>query len=423
MDSDPNQHPPPANELQLVDDSRNPKRQRIDNQFMLTTNLNRDTGPIMDLDDDPNSLSTATASATAAHPTTPGPATAEEALHSKLLKDIFQVIINKRVNKYGSDRYEHYNRQVALRSLSNHATKNTFPKDLCFTVQTGNPYKKSTPNRDALLQEEQNILMDAKKRILHQRIHTAESDLQRLATTCEQYFYLDIIVNDFKDEFKDAIVLTDAQCSELKNAYNLCLINKRTNMDNLFKRKEEQYQKHIAKKQKTTPISATLNEQQFKSSLIDLMKDYLQQQQAKDKKSSIPAPSTDHTKAREKTNKKHKQSNSSKPVSSSSSNTSNNKNHSTNNDKKKNVQKQQQQPKSRQVKFNDRTFTKPTYADKVKSYNKNRVIIEHLDDSDTEDDDDGFITVTNKKRRKNAKNDSATDPRTVPKRPYIRKKY
>jgi hypothetical protein len=179
----------------VQDDSSN-KRRRTDDSTV-PNQVMRETASAMDTDDIGNAQ--AANYHTSTNSTSNGQITADlgdETLFKKFLKEAFCVFINKKVLLYGSDRDDLYHRQVAVRTFHTHATKNTLPKDLCFNFQAGNPYKKTVPNRDMLLNEEQQIIQQAKQQILKLRTQTALNEVQRLNEKCESYFKYDVFVND-----------------------------------------------------------------------------------------------------------------------------------------------------------------------------------------------------------------------------------
>lgn len=447
MDSNTNQVTLPASEMEVTfipSDSSPRKRVRSETAEDISRNATSNHGTFaqitMDIDtNNPNQDQRQPPAASSDN------STADQSLYMQYLKDTFAAVINARVKKYGSDRVELYKRQVALRSLRNHATKNTFPKDLCFSIQTGNPYKKTNPERDTLMQQEQAILLQAKQSILQQRIKVAENEIQRYEQLCLTYHPDNnntTIVEEFHRTFNNQIILTEEQKVELTSAYRVNFIQKQTNMDLLHAKKEELYKKHLEKQQKTTPISATLNEQQFKSSIIDMMKSFLD---ANNKKASLKSNSSNSSKPQRKqqaplsNNTKKQQLPAAKKKTTYPSSSNNDKqNAKTTHGRKDDNNNNASSPSFRNTKIgNNSTFTrKPTtnqptsmlsnnlnrdtYANKVKSQQHREVKIIHLNDDDTIDNDDGFTIVKrgkNKKQQSNQpKNVSASDPRNVPKR-------
>jgi hypothetical protein len=383
-----------------------------------------------------------TSSASATNAATDGPFNADlgdETLFKKFLKEAFCVFINKKVLLYGSDRNDLYLRQVAVRTFHTHATKNTLPKDLCFNFQAGNPYKKSVPNRDSLLNEEQNIIQQAKQQILQLRTNTANNEVQRLTEKCDSYFNTDSFVHELREDLPDGIPNLDMYLPDAIDTYRLALESKKKNMDEFFARKEESYQRFLSKKQKTTPLTSTLNEQQFKSSLVDVLKQYVMQATKKSVPLSTSATDSSATNRdvsskpphRRRNGKRGKRNGASETTNGTTSNgTSKNistKQLSNSKTKSSSEQPRKQPPRKQQFEHNHHNSQqsinrdnnqKMSYASAVKG-NKSRYVI--IDDEDNIDED-GYKTVKNKHQKpstkyhlSNRKNVSASDPRNVPK--------
>lgn len=452
MDSNTNQVNLPASEMEdtfMPSDSSPRKRVRSETAEDFSRNATSNHGTFaqtsMDIDtNNPNQDQRQPPSTTASSDNS----TADQSLYMQYLKDTFAAVINARVKKYGSDRVELYKRQVALRSLRNHATKNTFPKDLCFSIQTGNPYKKTNPERDTLMQQEQTILLQAKQSILQQRIKVAEDEIQRYDQLCMSYHpdNNNTIVQEFHNTFNNQIILTEEQTMELTSAYRVNFIQKQTNMDLLHAKKEALYKKHLEKQQKTTPISATLNEQQFKSSIIDMMKSFLdannkkvskknnsnsskpqrKQQQAplsnNKKKQQLPAEKkkTNYPSSYNNNDKQHTKKTTQRRYDNNNNNNNNLSPPLRNTNNGINSSFTRKPATNHPTSILSNNTNRDTYANKVKSQQHREVKIIHLNDDDTIDNDDGFTIVKrgkNKKQQSNQpKNVSASDPRNVPKR-------
>ena len=202
-------------------------------------------------------------------------AASEPSITSTLVQNAIKLSIENyvcdTVRRYGTARLELYNRQVALRSLKNHSTNNTLPKDLCFNVQTGNPYKKTVPNRDALMAQEQAILHEAKLKILQQRIEAAKAEEQRLRDQCQLFQDVDRYKKAFMEEFPAKSLLAHVNQDDCVALYLFHLAEKSKNMDAYCKRKEDNYLKAVQRKQKTTPLTETVNEQDFQNNLQDVI--------------------------------------------------------------------------------------------------------------------------------------------------------
>jgi len=285
MESEPFQDPDPANETSIASlsiDLPGNKRRRADNSNDTSQNsvnfvfFNVDfhnSSSNMETDIDPTAVPTppnirmSSSSATAA--------ASEPSVTSTLVFNAIKMSIENytcdTVVRFGRARLELYNRQVALRSLLHHSTNNTLPKDLCFNVQTGNPYKKSVPNRDALVAQEQAILHEAKLKILQQRIEAAKAEEQRLRDECQSFQDVVHFMKVFVDAFPEKQLLVHVNKDDCIALYRFHLAEKSKNMDAYCKRKEDAYLKVLERKQKTTPLTETVNDQQFKEQLNDVI--------------------------------------------------------------------------------------------------------------------------------------------------------
>lgn len=244
-----------------------------DVQFVLPNVNNQSSSSNMDTDNNPPaaqseptiriSLSTSSAAAT-------GPSMTSTMVQIAI-KTAIENYVCDTVRRYGRARYELYSRQVALRNLLNHATNNTLPKDLCFNVQTGNPYKKTVPNRDALMAQEQAILHEAKLKILQQRIEAAKAEEQRLQDECKKFQDVAFFKACFVEEFPAKSLLSSINQDDCVAFYLFHLEAKTTNMDKYCQHREALYAKSVLKKQKTTPLTETVNEKEFQDNLQDVI--------------------------------------------------------------------------------------------------------------------------------------------------------
>jgi hypothetical protein len=454
----------PANENRLTlfdSDSLLGKRSRLDgsqaasnnaSNFTPSAQLLRDNNR-MDTDDNQQINGNSSSNAASASTTTAATVTtdnSEDSLLKKILLEAFKVFIDKKVLSYGSDCDELYNRQVAVRTLHNHAANNTLPKDLCFNVQTGNPYKKTVSNRDELLKREQQILQDAKLQILTIRQEVAKQEVIRLQAKCQEYFNVDAIMEELRQELSSGIQLNASHLSDARASYCFAINQKRVNMESLVAKKEASYQRSLQRKQKTTPLTATLNEHQFKTSMVDFLQGYINKHKPvfnkslpSEKKSATSA--TAHYDVRNPPHKK-RQGKRGKRTGASSSNDAgtttrgtlskqsttgqdNSNNRNTHNKQTSNInahpalskpRQHQQQPPRTNSQQNKQQSVK-SYASAVQS---RRVVYQDKniidDDNDDDDDNDGYTKVTyikprNNNHQHNAKNASASDPRNVPK--------
>ncbi len=244
-----------------------------DVQFVLPNVDNQSSANNMDTDNDPPAarseptirISLGTSSAAATEPSM------TSLMVQIAIKTAIENYVCDTVRRYGTARLELYSRQVALRNLLNHATNNTLPKDLCFNVKTGNPYKKTVPNRDALMAQEQAILHEAKLKILHQRIETAKAEEQRLQDECKKFQDVAFFKARFVEEFPAKSLLSNINQDDCVAFYLFHLEAKTTNMDKYCQHKEAIYAKSVLKKQKTTPLTETVNEKEFQDNLQDVI--------------------------------------------------------------------------------------------------------------------------------------------------------
>ncbi len=436
------------NRLTLFDsDSLLGKRLRLDgsqvgsdnaSNFTTSAQLLRDNNR-MDTDDNQPNHGNSSSNAASASTTTASASTVdngEDSLLRKILLEAFKVFIDKKVLSYGSDCDELYNRQVAVRTLHNHASNNTLPKDLCFNVQTGNPYKKTVSNRDELLKREQQILQDAKLQILSLRQEVAKQEVSRLQAKCQEYFNVDAIMHELCQELSAGIQLTASHLADARASYSFAINQKRVNMETLVAKKEAVYQRSLQRKQKTTPLTATLNEQQFKTSMVDFLQGYINKHKSAFSKStnkSLPVQkdsatsATTHYDVRNPPHKK-RQGKRGKRSGASSSNDAGTTTRGTlsttgqNNNKQKihnnqtssnNTQLASSKPPQQQQKQQQQR--QQSYASAVQS---GRVV--YQDNNVVDADNDGYTKVTyikprNNSNQGNAKNASASDPRNVPK--------
>ncbi|MGE4234696.1 MAG: hypothetical protein AB7F43_15410 [Bacteriovoracia bacterium] len=285
MQSELQLDPDPANETAIVtfsNDQRGQKRRRSETQH----NNNQNTVPMLQFNVNNQSSSADMDTDTDVPPVQPQPsirfksstptaAASEHCTASTLVQTAIKLSIENyicdTVLRYGRARVELYNRQVALRSLNNHFTNNTLPKDLCFNVQTGNPYKKTVANRDALMAQEQAILHEAKLKILQQRIESAKAEVARLEDHCQLFKDIKRFQQLFVEEFPEKSLLTQVNQQDCADLYLFHLAEKTKNMDSYCRRKEDNYQKTLLKKQKTTPLTETVNEQDFRNNLQDIV--------------------------------------------------------------------------------------------------------------------------------------------------------
>ena len=177
--------------------------------------------------------------------------------------------IESKVKEYGAIRFEMYKRSASIRNLQRHQANSTFPKDLCWKTESGNPYKKTVTNRDQLLANEQVMILDVKKQILNTRLAVAKEDLEKISATCLPFFDVRTVMTSFVEEFPDKSLLKKVNTEDCINLYNYQLQRKRTHMDEYCKKREEQYAHAMSQKQKKTPLTQTVNERQFREALDD----------------------------------------------------------------------------------------------------------------------------------------------------------
>jgi hypothetical protein len=216
------------------------------------------------------------------------------------------------------------------------------------------------------------------------------------------------------------------------DTYRLAIESKKKHMDMLFAKKEESYQRFLLKKQKTTPLTSTLNEQ--KTNLVHLLKQYVKQ--ANDKK--VPLSKTDRsaTDRYVSSNKPHKKrhgkrgtrngaSETTKGTTSNGTKSNNVTQISKNSNNHVSAKQQHNQHVSEKLKSTIRkpyqtNNVKMSYASAVKGNNSRYVVIDE-DDNINDTDPDGFTKVKGKTKKHSnnhqlsRKNQSASDPRNVPK--------
>lgn len=397
-------------------------------QFVLPNINNQSSSSNMDTDIDPPAvLSQPTIRITSSTPTA---AASEPTITSTLVQNAIKLSIENyvcdTVRRYGRARLELYSRQVAHRSLLNHLTNNTLPKDLCFNVQTGNPYKKTVPNRDALMAQEQAFLHDAKIKILQQRIEAAKAEEQRLREECSAFQDVAVFKKRFVEEFPAKSLLVHVNQDDCVALYLFHLAEKAKNMDEYCKRKEDSYFKAIQKKQKTTPLTETVNETDFQNNLQDVIYEKIMAFANKysgkkvDAKSKQPLQNSQQQKNKEKAkatkkskvNQHSKKTSPSKPVAkpvakpAAKPDVNITKPGFSKSTTKQSYRQHQSQNQSQRNHYQQSR----SYASVVSSSNRrkppSRVVYE--------EDDEGWIKVPSKKRV--PKNVSSKDPRDVPKR-------
>lgn len=375
------------------------------------------------------SANTTTASSTTAAATASTSSTTISGMLQSAVKAAIENYICEIVRRYGLARLELFNRQVALSSLQNHLAKNTLPKDLCFKIETGNPYKKSVPNRDALLEQERSIIHEAKMKILAQRIASATEEVQRYTEKCESFQNIEEFKQSFLAEFPEPRVLGIVNHDDCVQLYSFHLSMKRNNMDAYCKKREERYLNKIQRKQKTTPLTECVNEQQFNDSLQKTI--YENIMKFANKYAQKPVAN----KTGNNNTKPVKKKTASKPIVSKQQQNQPQQQHGQQQQHKKQRPQRQQQQQSQQQPQNQ---SKKTYANVVnnsssahRKTNTNAANNANVTNSTSSNqssrnqnkqyrkvielDEDGFELVQPKRHQRNGKNDSAKDPRDVPK--------
>jgi hypothetical protein len=392
-----------------------------DVQFVLPNVNNQSSANNMDTDNDPPAAQTQptiriSLSSTSAADSGPS---MTSTMVQMAIKTAIENYVCDTVRRYGTARLELYSRQVALRNLLNHATNNTLPKDLCFNVQTGNPYKKTVPNRDALMAQEQAILHEAKLKILQQRIETAKTEEQRLQDECKKFQDVAFFKARFIEEFPARSLLANINQDDCVALYLFHLEAKTRNMDKYCEHKEAKYAKSVLKKQKTTPLTETVNEKDFQDNLQDVIyqkimafaKKYSNEKSDKHakqaSKNSKSSKTTDKTANHVNGSKQQKHSapkptpkQMNKPVSKPVVKPA------TKQPQRQHQPQNQSQQKNRQQSRSYANVVSSSYRDKRNKQPASRVVYE--------EDGDGWIKVPSK--RHVPKNVSSKDPRDVPKR-------
>ncbi len=444
MDSTTTQASAPANEMSqtltqtsgtkrhMADDDWDPNKRRFTSEntvFSIENGPTRSRLMEMEEDDDhpvepqsslrTNSTSTANANDTG-FTASQRPLSQDETLVKKFLKDAFMIFINNKVLQYGKARETLYHRQSMKRILEKHATNNTFPRDIDIVTKTGNPYAKDVEKRDEHLDFELKLMLKVKQDRLAHRLEVASSEIDRWTMICASFSDQSIFIKELRDDIP--CTLKEEDIGEAVEAYKFALATKQRNMDQLHQKKDFKYQQHLQRKQKTTPVTASVNEQQFKKSLVDLLKEYI----AKGQKKQVNNENAESSKQRrpKKTAKKaNRKSGETAPAAKSSAQQQQQPSQQKSHTLPAQQQQQQQTSKytrnNRQQPFNVNSTLqqqKPlSYADAARKPATGRTVI--VEDTMTDNDDvdeDGFKTVRGKKNKK-PKNVSATDPRNVPK--------
>lgn len=225
------------------------------------------------------------------------------------LKTCLNTFVDYYLRQYRSSRYELRRRSVSLTVLQNHFYRATLPRDLDFKLGPANPYRNIHANRDELLNREQQIIQEAKSKILQYRIEAATSAVheqeQMIATT---FSVEDVraFTTYCQDKFKPLLPLNLAQSSiqlindlfkEYRGLYRIKLAEQKKTLDDKFAALDAKHADNLKTTAKTVSLVQALTETDFQSKLLQALKGLVEEHTMRPRKkptepSPAPAPTS-----------------------------------------------------------------------------------------------------------------------------------
>lgn len=346
-------------------------------------------------------------------------------------------ILDYYLRQYRSSRYELRRRSVSLTVLENHRTRGTFPGDLDFKLGVANPYRNIHANRDELLKREQQIVQEAKSKILDCRIEAAASAVLEQEQMIESKFFANEIglFGDYArskiNPFLQVQLVGEghalrAMWNDNLTLYSIKIAEQKGTLDAKFAALDAKRADGLKKTAKSVPLVNTLNESDFQSKFLQALKSLVEEHTKRPRKKpaaqstapsppsppSPPPPASDSGKGKRKNRRKaqKQQPPTAEKPAQTKTDTSKRRSYSSVTSSAPPAAPPAAPPSSKPAP----RPAKPT------SSSSHRSVSFTDDDMSVEENDDTWTQVRHHKNRRSGKNAQAQDNRDVPKQTQVR---